>query len=242
MAMAADALGGESTFTFAERHLLMAVPLGETGAGASAGDYIDPADADRWPDSRNVRPSLIRWLCASPEAVRQMHDNGLRLFAARLSGPLNLSFASIPFPLSFHHCNLISGINISDAEVGRLSFRHCQVGPVRGDRASLEGSLVFAEGTRVLGGVRLQGATVHGNLALNGAHLINSGAVAFAGNGLHVTGSLYMGTDFRALGAVRLTRSVIAGSLDTRGGSFINQSGPALSCDGIQVGGAVHMD
>lgn len=235
--LAAHALSTMAPFTPAEDALLAAA-----GTGAPAGTVADPDGAEAWGPERQVRPEVLRWLCTDPTARARVTPAGLRLRGLAVPGPVDLERARIPFPLAFAHCALPAGLNLAGAEVMRLSLSACRVGPMRCDRLTAHGPVVLADGTRVLGGVRLAGALVLGDLVLTGAELVNPGAVALAGAGIRVEGDLRLDGGFVARGAVRLGGAAVAGCLDLRGGRFLNRGGVALACDRIQVGGTCRLD
>lgn len=234
--LAALALRPMTPFTDLERRMLEAAL-----EGAPAGEVADPAEADGWGPERTVRPEVLAWLCTDPAAVERVSGRGLRLRGVRFTGPVDLGRARIPFPLAFAHCEMGPGMVLDDAEVGRLTLSGCRVGPMRCDRMTAQGTVAVADGTWVLGGVRLSGAVVLGDLVLTGARLVNRGGLALAGTALRVEGDLCMDTGFRALGSVRLIDAAVTGRLDLRGGRCLNRGGIALACDRIQVAGACHL-
>lgn len=234
--LAARALAPMTPFTDLERRVLEAAPTGDP-----AGEVDDPARADAWGPERTVRPEVLAWLCTDAAAAERVSRRGLRLRGARLAGPVDLGRARVPFPLAFAHCDMAPGLVLDDAEVARLTLSGCRAGPVRCDRMTARGTVALADGTRVLGGVRLSGAVVLGDLMLSGARLVNRGGLALAGTGLRVEGDLCLDTGFRALGSVRLIDAAVTGRLDLRGGRFLNRGGIALACDRIQVAGACHL-
>jgi len=236
-ALAARSLTTMTPFTPAEAALLAAAQI-----GAPTGTVADPDAAADWGPERRVRAEVLRWLCVDPTAQALVAPAGLRLRGLCLTGPVDLDRAQIPFPLGFAHCALPAGLVLTGAEVGRLTLSGCRVGPVRCDRLVAHGPVVFADGTQALGGVRLGGAVILGDLVLTGARLVNPGAVALAGVALRVEGDLLLDGGFMAQGAVRLVDVAVTGRLDLRGGRFLNPGGVALACDRIQVAGRGHLD
>ena len=56
----------------------------------------DPAHADEWPTSRQIRAALIRWICVDHEARSLIDPEGLRVVGARITGGLDLSLVTVP--------------------------------------------------------------------------------------------------------------------------------------------------
>ncbi len=119
-------------------------------------------------------------------------------------------------------------------------------------------------------GVRVQGATIKGELDLQGCtlagdlnlwnceltdtltlHSARARTVNLEGSrcqdieadGVEIAGDLDLRDKFVAQGAVRLLGAKIEGNLDCGGGQFAGQDkdGNALLCDGIEVGGGVYL-
>src|SRR5580693_7013995 len=50
----------------------------------------DPSTADLWGAERTIRAELIRWMCVDPHARQLIDPKGIDIFAARISGCLDL--------------------------------------------------------------------------------------------------------------------------------------------------------
>jgi hypothetical protein len=68
---------------------------------ARAGEVVDCGDAD---DRGMVAADLLRTLCQ--ERPDEVDDRGLHLRNALVTGDLDLSAATVPFPLTFEGCRL----------------------------------------------------------------------------------------------------------------------------------------
>jgi hypothetical protein len=94
----------------AELKLLRAAPKGEMAwCGLSDKDddpANDPAKADEWGPEREIHADLVRWLCIDRDASSAVDPTGIQVHAARITGPLDLSFVSIPFRLLLARCRL----------------------------------------------------------------------------------------------------------------------------------------
>lgn len=92
--------------THAERALLTFVDVsnvdhGEFAVAGSTSTINDPsnepAHADRWDRGRDVRASLVKWLCEDPDALRMASPEGIRILGARVVDGLDLSHLRVPF-------------------------------------------------------------------------------------------------------------------------------------------------
>src|ERR1700724_879305 len=90
--------------TEGELKLLQALPDGtEAHCGDPAKDFNDPTNdpkcADAWGTKREIRAILIRWLCVDQDARQRIDPQGIKVWCARVSGQLDLSFVSLTVPL-----------------------------------------------------------------------------------------------------------------------------------------------
>jgi hypothetical protein len=115
------------TLSEAEKRLLRAAT--KSDKPAICGPHIDvkhptnnPATADDWSNERTIRAVLISWLCVDNEAVKQVDPAGIQVYAAKITGRLNLLFAIISFPLFFQHCRFYEDIDLKFATVPALNL------------------------------------------------------------------------------------------------------------------------
>ena len=77
------------------------------------------------------------------QASQLVHPSGLALAGARVTGSLDLSYATIDKPLTFIRCYLPDGINLSYAHLHDITVRRSRTGPVFGDMAVIHGDASF---------------------------------------------------------------------------------------------------
>ena len=67
----------------------------------------NPQEADNWGATRQIRAERVGWLCMDhQEARNRIHCRGIQVYGADITGPLDLSFANIPFALRLRRCRL----------------------------------------------------------------------------------------------------------------------------------------
>ncbi|HEV7625771.1 MAG TPA: hypothetical protein VGO89_04680, partial [Streptomyces sp.] len=104
------------------------------------------------------------------------------------------------------------------------------------------GGGAFLGGIVTHGTFRMLGASVGGNLDLEGARLVAPETALFA-DGLRVSGGVFLGKGLSTVGAVRLAGASIDGQLSL-GGAILggtDGAGNSLVADGLQVGNDVFM-
>ena len=143
----------------------------------------------------------------------------VRLTGAHISGDLNCDEAHL-------HNSSGPALNGDGLQVGQAMFLRRRF---------------TATGAGNDGTVRLAGAHIGGNLACDGARLLNRSGPALSGDSLQVAGNMFLRNGFTATGAgergaVRLLGAHIGGNLECSGARLGNGAGPALSGDSLQVG------
>ena len=117
--------------TAAERAMLWFSDIdnGDRGEFAAAGTVVvpgdpsnDPAKADKWGASREIRAALIRWMCVDHQAQSLVDPAGIRVLGARIVGVLNLALVSVPIPIVLDNCVLIEPINLGGTEIPYLEL------------------------------------------------------------------------------------------------------------------------
>jgi len=150
----------------AEEKVVRAAPNGTTADCSDPGGGSDPGKADgtpeapaeKWPETRNVRADLIRWLCIDREARELVDPRGLQIQGARITDELDLSFTNILFPVGMFGCRLVQPLSLQWAKMPLLSLAGSWTGAIGADGLKLEGSLFLRDGFHAEGEVRLLGA------------------------------------------------------------------------------------
>jgi hypothetical protein len=230
----------------AELKLLRAAPKGEVawcGPSAKNDDPAnDPAKADEWGPEREIRAHLIRWLCVDRDASSAVDPMGIQIYAARITGTLDLSFISVPFPLALCRCRLADGANLISADLPALNLAGSRVLSVTADGAKVKGSVFLRDSFSAEGGVRLLDAQVGGSLDCSGGTFKNPGGDALYADRADVKGGVFLREGFSAEGEVRMLGAQIGGDLDCIGGTFKNPGGNAFSASGANVNGSVLLE
>jgi predicted acyltransferase (DUF342 family) len=238
----------------AEKRVLQAAPNGSLADCTDLGGGDEPEKADgtpqapdeRWPETRNVRADLIRWLCVDREAREQVDPKGVWIQGARIAERLDLSSTNVLFLILLLNCRLERDLKLSYAKMSVLSLAGSWTRAIGADGLKLEGSLLLRKGFHAEGEVRLANATVGGDLDATGGTFNNPNGCALNANRVKVRGSIVLKQElnakgdeilnaFTAAGEVRLVGATIEGDLDAEGGTFKNPSGMALIADRIEV-------
>jgi hypothetical protein len=216
----------------------------KTGEFIEIGDGARPAEA-AGPD-RRVRADFLRALILNRLAGCHVHDKGVRIAGAYITGVLDLAGCRIPRNISLHRCRFDAAPVLQSAEIDNLFLDDSALPGLRADRLTTRGSVhLHGEEAEVTGTLSLGGAKLGGDLSCSGATLRPqpdaNGILqpALFADGLEASGDVFLnGT--AVTGAVRLPGATLGGDLNLAGGRFTPAAqgdGRSLSLDRITVNG-----
>ncbi len=206
------------------------------GIGTGAFDRLGAGGLpDTGDEARRVRAELIRFLLVGgPEAPR-LHEKGLRLGGAWVTGVLDLEGCRVPRDIGLIDCRFDSTPIFRSAVIDTLALDGSDLPGFSGERLDARGDLLFRSAT-IHGPVRLRGGRVGGDLILDGAAIDAPGDRALEAERISVRGgALFRGASVR--GSLALPGGRIGGDLDLIGAVLERIDGPAIEADSVQVEG-----
>jgi hypothetical protein len=189
--------------------------------------------------SRAIRASFVRLLLLGGLDIPPLHEKGLRLRGAWVTGALDLE-----------ECHDLRGITLADCRFEfPLILRSAGIDSLLLDGSVLPG--VTAERLRVRGGVHLRAAEIAGAIDLRGAQLdgdlVLDGSAVLAGGGVALDAA-YVVTrgdltlrGSRLVGSVKVAGARLTGDLSLIGTTLDHRSSIALAADGVKVAGDVDL-
>ena len=235
----------------AEGRLLEQVETGEVANYlAETASQNDPSQADTWDDSRQLRATLLVWLCTDTEASQFITHRGIQIQGARIVGSLDLQFAMLPFPLICQQCAFTAAIRLERATVKffDLSGSYLAGSAIKlpeVDQAvqialearglQVESDVFLRQGFHAIGCVVLWGATIGGNLNCEQGRFKNADGNALFADNIEIRGDVSLRQGFHATGRVSLAGASIGGTLACNQGRFENAGSTALFAEGIAV-------
>jgi hypothetical protein len=197
-----------------------------------------------WPEDRSIRAELVRWICVDACAKALVDPQGVQVFGARISGVVDLSSVTVPFPVTLRNCRLTDGLNVGSTRISELDLQGACVESIYAYRLRVDGSVFFRNGFCAVGEVRILGAEIGGNVECDGGAFER----ALHADGARISGSVFLRKRFRSKGEVRLLGAVIGGNLECDGSTFENpprqgsgRDESALNADGASVKGDVFL-
>jgi hypothetical protein len=222
--------------TKAEKLLVENAPIGKP---AECGQIVSTANSDL-----RIDADLIRWLCRGEELAKAIDPRGLEIRGAEIAGPLELSFAAIPFPLSFYDCRLDSDADLSYIKIPALHLDGTATRLIDLQGAEVKADIRLNQNFSSEGKVSLVGAEIGGSLDCRGGTfaLKEPDPCALDASWAKIRGSVFLGAGFSSVGDVRLGGAEIGGDLDCRDGTFSNAGRVSLSAPGSAIRQSVFLN
>ncbi len=227
--------------THAERTM---VEFAETGdvdrgefavAGASANpddSSNDPRQADKWSHERDIRASLLMWLCDDPAATPLINRAGIKILGARIVGGLDLSRVRVPFALTMRKCSFAERLVLVQTEIPHLNLDGSYATEINAEGLIVRGDLNLGEGFHASGETRLERAKIDGALICSGGsfHYSKLSMSRYAGNDKPalILDEIVVGSEvdldfgFRSEGAVTMRQASVAHDIGFYGAHLIN--------------------
>lgn len=225
----------KDNLTDAEKRIIEKAPTGEMADMRSGDDKTDdPANAEKWSESRRVRAKFLEWLLRDKKARDFIHDKGIIISGIRIEGGLNLYSLTFPFPLNIQYSHFANDVNLNFARVKLIDFSNSRFENFLADGLDIELMACFKNSISE-GKFRLVAANIGGDLVCTGAKFINKEGESFNGGTMITKGTVFL-RGIESTGTFGIIGANIDGSLVCTGAKFINGEGKAFTGDAFNVG------
>lgn len=170
-----------------------------------------------------IRAEILRLLLTGTDAEFTLHDKGLRLRGAWITGTLDLQGASLPHGISLTACHVDAPIEMVSAKLKGLSLSDCFLSGLSADYAHFDGAVFLRAGSVVKGEISLASAHITGDLQICDAAIDAPGQDAIFAPSLAVNGSAFLGNYPYNAGTTTLTANaaLFFSSLHVAGDLFV---------------------
>lgn len=223
--------------TPAERRVWEAFPRGE-GVDFRESPDEEAADGASWGPERTVRAEvLMALLLSGPSEPGQVA--GLKIKGAKVTGKLDLKYASIDVPMRMRGCWFERKPGLYGARLRALVLTESSLPGLTASTVRVEVVLRLSC-CRISGPVRLAGARIDGGLFLQGA-VIGPVEGELAGEAPLQLNHAAIGTDIIALnltvhGQMRINGAVVGGQINLDDATLHAPGGTALHAETVTVG------
>ncbi|MFH9859327.1 membrane-associated oxidoreductase [Streptomyces sp. NPDC017202] len=219
-------------------------------------DDLTPAERRVWRAFATARPVDFRTADAGgaqdgPErtlraaVLRALLLNGprepgevaaLMVVGARITGVLDLRYATVDSVIRLHHCRFDEAPRLSGAQLGYVTLRDSVLPGLSADHCRIDGGLRLTH-CRVDGAVILSRTQISGALYLDGAEAGADGPArtALQLNRISVDDDL-CARGLRTRGLIRLDGASVAGSIDLEEAELSNPGAHVLDGESLEVG------
>ncbi|MFI1567476.1 membrane-associated oxidoreductase [Streptomyces sp. NPDC020490] len=172
----------------------------------------DPAHGADWGPERTIRARVLRALILNgPQEPGEVA--ALKVGGARITGELDLRYATIGCVVRLSHCRFTHVPDLSGAHLSYLNLRDSVLPGLMIPRARIDGSLRLT-GCRFGGPVHLGGSEISGALFLERAEITAAGPEPVLKLSHLTVKDDLCAPGLRAHGGVRLDGAAVAGSVD----------------------------
>ncbi len=207
-------------------------------AGLGSGDFnrigngLCPVGND---PTRIVRAELLRFLILAGEGDLRVHEKGLRLSGAEVTGTLDLEGCRIPRDIALTDCRFEASPVLRSAVIDNLFLDGSELPGLQADRLEARGGLSICSAT-VTGEIRLRGVRAGGTIEADGAKIASPDGLAVDAEGLEARGGILLrGAEVR--GGIDLSGVRLGGDVSAVGARIDRAGGVALNGDGIAARG-----
>ena len=217
----------------AEKRLLAEL---DHGGYHQCGDGTLPAIGDT---ERAIRASLLRLLLLGGPDMPRLHEKGLRLRGAWVTGTLDLEECRDLRGITLADCRFDSPLILQSASIDSLLLDGSILPGLAAERLQARGG-IHLRSAEINGAIDLRGAQLDGDLVLDGSTVVQTGGIAFDAAYVVTRGDLTLrGSRFR--GSVKVVGAQLTGDLSLIGTSLEHAEGVALAADGVKVAGDVDL-
>lgn len=189
------------------------------------------------PTPQNTLPAaIIRRLALGGDETCPVHEQGVLIRGAYISGPLDLRGATLPFDMSFRNCRFDSQITLQGARGRTITFDSCRLLRLHADNLRLDGAL-FMRDVELQDRVRLAHARIDSLLDCTRARFTRENkGFALSLRHADIGGAVYF-TKAVFVGGADLLGARIDGDLDCQSATFDAVGANALGCQNVRIAG-----
>lgn len=208
-------------------------------AAAATGTFCRPSACrpDSATDDNRIRAELVRFLALGGDDKHPVHEAGVQIAGAWITGPLRLSACEVGRRLNLIDCVMDAPLHAFDARIWSLNLSGSKIAGLRADRIEVRGNVTLRGGFTSDSTVSLVEAKIGGGLDVAGALLAAADQTALDASGAVIGGHVNLGNGFRADGTVRIVGARIGGDLIGSHGRFDGQASVAIGADAVRVEG-----
>jgi hypothetical protein len=196
----------------------------------------DLSKAASWDKARTIRADIVRWILTDARASKLVHPSGIGIAGARITGTLDLSYATVTLPITLLSCSIADGLDLSFSNIGSIDLRRSWTGPIDAQQALVHGDVLLRVGRYDY--VNFYRAVIDGNLDCSSGHFIGDDPLSMVE--ATIKGDALFHQGFETGGIVDFRLAKVGQSLSFNHARFIGKSASGLNAERATVGGAFY--
>ncbi|MBD8874810.1 hypothetical protein [Roseibium polysiphoniae] len=229
-----EALPKDEKLTEAEQQLLDNC---KDGVPTVLGDGERPSGPS---PEQTIRADLLRYLILGGCEECEVHEWGVNLTGAWISGRLDLSFATAKGATGLLNCRFEQKIAALQARFEALNLNGSAMPGVNAQGIRVTGAMLLRR-LNSTGELSLSGAEIGGQLSFMDAKMDGGDGTALNAQGVRVTGGVFMRA-LKSKGEVRLSGAQIGGQLDCEDAELDGAGEYALNAQGVRLTGNAKLE
>jgi hypothetical protein len=177
-----------------------------SGMAVAIGDGLPRPDAG---SDQTIRADLIRYLLLGGDdelraAGKRLHERGLKIAGARISGVLDLQSCTVPCDIALMRCRFDEAPVLVSARLQSVAMNGSVLPGLAADFVQCRGGVTM-DSVEATGEVRFIGADIGGKLDFDNAHISNPGKNALTVNRAITAGVFFLRGTARVDGLLNMT-------------------------------------
>ncbi|MBX3583489.1 MAG: hypothetical protein KF810_16505 [Rhizobiaceae bacterium] len=205
--------------------------------GSGEFDRVGEGEPGIHTPERLVRAELLRFLILGGDKDYPLHEKGLRVSGARITGILDLEGCRIYRDLGLRDCHFDSAPVLRSAIVDSLFLDRSVLPGLRADRLEARGDISL-RGATLMGGIRIVGARLGGSLAVDGATIEAPEGLAIDADRFEARGNILL-RGARIKGGINVSGITIGGDLNLARAMVDCPDDIAINGEGLEARGDI---
>ncbi len=136
---------------------------------------------------------------------------------------------------------ILTGANLSNTIIDTSSGTTGPADTLTADKVTIGGSIFLDVGFTSMGGIRLLGADIGGQLLMSGANLVNPTGASLNATLATIDGGVFLNNGFSSKGEILFAGAKIGGQMAMHGATLSQPEGSALTSDGATIANDVFL-
>ncbi|MEP0943222.1 MAG: hypothetical protein ABJH20_16080 [Rhizobiaceae bacterium] len=168
---------------------------------------------------RLIRAEFLRFVILGGDDDHPLHENGVLISGAYVSGSLNLSGTTVSGPLALSNCWFTQDVILTHCQLRTLSLTGCHLPALAATGLTTAGNILLQDGFCATGTVELVGSRIGGYLSCRNGRFLHS-ELSIDASGATIGANCNLDKGFIASGTVKLSGAQIDGALSCRDATF----------------------